>query len=208
MEDLFNILLILFIVGLTLFGLGWLFLKISHWESPQRVAGKRGESHARFVIQSIMREDDILISNVSLEEEGKPAEFDNIIVNDKGVFIIEVKNYVGHLDGEEDNFEWVKYKISATGNTYQKLVKNPISQVKRQIYILSKFLKNNNVNVWINGYVYLVHKNCPIESSYVLASDKDIDEAIHGKKEKVFSDREKKKVVELLEGLSTGNNRG
>lgn len=203
---IFVLLGIFLLFALFTFGIVWTFTKVFHWESPQRTAGRRGEDYARRVIQGILRNDDVLINNVSLEVEGKPTEFDNIIVNECGVFIIEVKNYVGQLYGTEDDYEWSKFKTTDGGNTYQKQVKNPIKQVKRQIYILSRFLKNNNVNVWITGYVYFVHENSPIDSSYVLVSPTDIDKAIHGKKAKGFGESEKRKIVELVEGLKNIEN--
>lgn len=197
---IFVLLGIFLLFALFTFGIVWTFAKVFHWESPQRTAGRWGEDYARAVIHGVMREGDVLISNVSLTAEGKPTEIDNIIVNDSGVFIIEVKNYVGQLYGTEDDYEWIKYKTTDSGNTYPKQVKNPIKQVKRQIYILSRLLKNNNVNVWITGYVYFVHENSPIDSSYVLVSPNDIDKAIHGKKAKGFGESEKRKVVELMGG--------
>ncbi|MBR5677111.1 MAG: NERD domain-containing protein [Paludibacteraceae bacterium] len=208
MEVLFLVFGIIFVL-LLVWGFFWVTLNVFQWnfESPQRTAGRRGEDYARSVIRSIMKEGDVLISNVSLAVEGKPTEFDNIVVNDSGVFIIEVKNYVGQLYGTEDDYEWIKYKTTGGGNTYEKQVKNPIKQVKRQIYILSRFFKNNNVNVWISGYVYFVHANSPIASSYVVASPADIDKAIHGKKAKGFGEREKRMVVELVEGLKKEENK-
>lgn len=58
-----------------------------------------------------------------------------MVINRYGVFIIEVKNYKGELVGNGDDYEWKKYKTTGAGNTYEKTVKNPIRQVKRQIHM-------------------------------------------------------------------------
>ena len=159
----------------------WLIAEhgLPYIESPEKQAGRRGEQFAYNIISEILWEDDILLNNVIVVADGKQAEFDNIIINSKGVFIIEVKNYSGEFFGDENDQEWIKSKMTPGGQFYQKIVRNPIGQVKRQIYVLSRYLKNHGINVWINGYVFFVQHNSPIESSYVLETQRDIDNAIH-----------------------------
>ena len=173
-------------------------LDFSHIETPEKRAGRRGERYASAIIREILLEDDVLFTNVSVVADGKQAEFDNIIVNKNGVFIVEVKNYSGKLYGQEDDFEWIQNKITPGGHFYQKKVKNPIKQVKRQVYVLSRYFKNNGINVWIDGYVFLVHMNSPVESSYILKTQQDIDRVIHWYKADGLSDSKKKKIIEHL----------
>lgn len=45
---------------------------------------------------------DVYLRNVKVEYDGRPAEIDNVIINQNGIFIIEVKNYSGILYGDED----------------------------------------------------------------------------------------------------------
>ena len=153
-------------------------------EHPQRRAGRRGEQYAIMLIQSVLREEDALFTNVSISYEGRSAELDNVIVNKYGVFVIEVKNYSGRLSGEEDDFEWTKVHISDAGNPYVKTVKNPIKQVKREVYILAKYLDYYGVSVWVDGYAMILGAESPVGSEYILSSVADIDHAIHtpGKK--------------------------
>lgn len=150
-----------------------------HLESPERRAGRIGERFAINVIQEILNENDVLLTNVEISADGKNTELDNVIINPNGVFIIEVKNYYGELFGTEDDYEWIKNKITSTGNIYQQAVKNPIKQVKRQVYIMSRLLKEQGIDVWIEGYVFFVEMNSPVESPYVLVTQRDIDEVIH-----------------------------
>ena len=149
----------------------WIF------ESPERRAGHRGEIIATDIIKRVLREGDYLLTNVSISYDGRPAELDNVVVNKYGVFIIEVKNYKGRLYGEENDYTWKKYKDDGYGNTFEKEVKNPIRQVKRQVYILAKYLES--YNVWVEGYVLLIQGNSPVQSKYVFESIEDIDRAIH-----------------------------
>lgn len=149
------------------------------FESGHRRAGRYGEKVATDLIRSVLHEDDRLFTNVNIEYNGKPTELDNVIVNSYGVFIIEVKNYKGRLYGNIDDYEWEKYKDDGYGNTFEKKVKNPIKQVKRQVYILAKYLEYYGPRVWVEGYALLINGNSPVESRYMLSSLYDIDRAIH-----------------------------
>lgn len=167
-------------------------------EPGYRRAGRRGEEYVSDLIRDILNEDDILLNNVSISADDKEAELDNVIINKNGIFVIEVKNYSGILVGDEDDYEWVKKKISSGGELYIKDVKNPIKQVKRQVYVLSQYLKDNKINVWIDGYVFLVERNSPVSSEYVLESEGDIEEVIHRPGKKPLSEKTVIKITNLL----------
>ena len=176
--------------------------KKGFWEwtfTPEyKRVGIWGEEAAVRIIQSVLRDCDRLFTNVSIEYDGKSAELDNVVVNKYGVFIIEVKNYSGFIVGGEDDFEWKKYKTTDAGNTYVKTVKNPIRQVKRQIYILARYLEYYGSRVWVHGYAILLHGNSPVRSEYVLTSKADIDHAIHTVDRRMLDTKTVDRIVELL----------
>lgn len=148
--------------------------------SPQKAAGRRGEAIASGMIKSILDNGDVIITGLHLIHDGQKTEFDNIIINKNGLFIIEVKNYSGRLEGSEGAREWTKYHVSDGGNTYEKIIKNPIKQVKRQIYILKSYLSALGITTWINGYVFLLNGNdCSASSEYLLYDIDDIERKIH-----------------------------
>lgn len=151
----------------------WIF------ETPEKRAGRHGEYAATNAIKSVLREDDYLFTNISLSYDDQPTELDNVVVNKYGVFIIETKTYKGRLYGTEDDYKWVKYKDDGYGNTFKEEVKNPIKQVKRQVYILAKHLEYYGERTWVEGYAILVKGVSPVESDYILKSTDDIDKAIH-----------------------------
>lgn len=176
--------------------------KSGFWEwifTPEyKRVGIRGEEAAVRAIQSVLREDDRLFTNVNIEYDGKPAELDNVIVNKYGVFIIEVKNYTGHIVGSEDDYEWQKYKTTDAGNTYEKTVKNPIKQVKRQVYILARYLEYYGPRVWVRGYAILLHGNSPVQSEYMLTSVTDIDRVIHTPDRRMLDVKTVESITKLL----------
>lgn len=167
-------------------------------ESGARRAGRLGEEYVTELIEEVLNEDDVLLTNIEISIDDREAEFDNIIINSRGIFIIEAKNYSGELYGDEDDYEWEKVKVTDAGNAYEKTVKNPIKQVKRQIYLLASFLKQYGISVWVEGYVYLTEQNSPIDSDYILESQDDIDYVIHEKTNIKLSAKQIDEIVRLL----------
>ena len=174
-------------------------VKSAENDAEIRRAGRRGEIAAANIIKSVLREDDLLFTNVKISFEDKPAELDNLIINSFGVFIIEVKDYNGRLYGGENDYEWIKYKDDGYGNTFEKKVKNPIKQVKRQVYVLSKYLNYRGERVWIDGYAFLVHGNSPVNSKYMLSGIDDIDRAIHTPGKKRLTKQQVNSIAKLIQ---------
>lgn len=168
------------------------------YEPPEKKAGRHGERIATEVIKEVLNERDVLLTNVEILCNGRRAELDNVVINDRGVFIIEVKNFIGELFGEEDDAEWMKFKTSYSGEVFQKNVRNPIKQVKRQIYLLSQKLENHGVKLWIGGYVFLVEGNSPVKSDFILETRKDIERAIHQPTRNKMEGRTREKIIALL----------
>lgn len=50
-----------------------------------------------------------VINNLILEvEEGKTSQIDHIVINKRGIFVIETKNYSGMIYGTENQLEWTQ----------------------------------------------------------------------------------------------------
>lgn len=174
----------------------WLVVTLS--KSNQKRAGIRGEKFATKLIRETLNDDDILLCNVRISYDGKKTELDNVILNKRGIFIIEVKNYVGTITGGLNDYEWNKTKVTASGNSYTSSVKNPINQVRRQVYILANYLKDNGINVWIEGYAFLVEGNSPVRSAYILNDQQDIDAAIHLRTNNKLKTLTREEIIRLL----------
>ena len=166
-------------------------------EQERRLAGKRGEERVTAEIERVMRKDDYLFTNVEISFNNRETECDNIIINNFGVFIIEVKNYSGSLSGNENDDEWVERKYNDYGEILEKKVKNPIKQVRRQIDILSKLLKNNGLRAWIYGYAILIDNNSPVNSKYIISLD-DIGRVIHTPGKNKLTNEQVEKISEVM----------
>ena len=168
-------------------------------EDPIALAGRRGEEVATDIISTVLDEKDILLTNVSLSYEGHRTEIDNVIINERGIYLIEVKNYVGHLEGSEKDKEWKKYKITPSGEVYSKPVKNPIRQVDRQVEIVTGILAQKHIDAWVKGYVILLHNNSPVEMDTVLKNAQEIDFAIHRQSDKWLFSADMETAIKLLD---------
>lgn len=190
----------LFVI-VALIVLSFLAIRLFRKKREQREiksAGNRGEAYFNNMLKSILHKDDVLIKNACLNVNGKEAEIDSLIINNNGIFIVEVKNYNGRLYGDIDDFEWTKEKISPGGNVFYKQVKNPIKQIKRQTYILSQFLKENNIRIWISGYAYFINGNSPVDDDCVINDIDELDRIIHTPGNKLYDDRLINKAIETL----------
>lgn len=201
--EVIGLTLAIIIISLLLIALG---IILSHlfsqtnfkWESGKTRAGRQGEEIADSLIRSVMNEHDILLSNLKISYDGKKAEIDKLIINSHGIFIIEVKNYNGILKGSPDDYNWLQTKVSPGGNIFTKEVQNPIRQVKRQTYILSKCLKEQGIYHWIDGYLLFINNNSPITDKMILCDTKDIYKAIHYNTGDIMSKKTVRKIVLIL----------
>ncbi|MBP2627452.1 MAG: hypothetical protein H6Q68_2163 [Firmicutes bacterium] len=94
-----------------------------------------------------------VFTNVTISYQNYSQETDLIIVGTKGVYIVEVKNHNGKIIGDAEASQWMQHKIGRGGGRYSKKISNPVKQVKGQVYKLSKFLKEQGINVWVEGVI-------------------------------------------------------
>lgn len=169
------------------------------FESPQKRAGRRGEKIAANIIKGVLRPDDYLFTNVEFQYDGRPAELDAVVVNKFGVFIFEVKSYSGTLVGGEDDFEWQKHKMTDAGYVYTKTVKNPIKQVKRQVYLLANYLDYYGKRVWVDGYAIVLQGKCSVHSNLIISSVAELDRVIHTHGRNRLTQKDVNQIVNIME---------
>lgn len=175
-----------------------LLLSLSNGEDQKRIAGKEGELQAKKILNHYLNENDLLLNNVNISIHGRNTELDYVVINNNGVFIFEVKNYSGKLVGNEDDQYWNKYKISSGNKEYIKEIRNPIKQLKREIYLLKEYLKYYGVDLWIEGYVLFVNMNSPVESEYTVNDKNEIDDILHLRRNQVLTKNQIEKIISIL----------
>ena len=175
-----------------------LLLSLSNGEDQKRIAGKEGELQAKKLLNHYLNENDLLLNNVNISIHGRNTELDYVVINNNGVFIFEVKNFSGKLVGNEDDQYWNKYKISRGNKEYIKEIRNPIKQLKREIYLLKEYLKYYGVDLWIEGYVLFVNMNSPVESEYTVNDKSEIDDILHLRRNQVLTKSQIEKIMSIL----------
>lgn len=188
------IVIIFFVIILFIF----LLLSLSSDEDQKRIAGKEGELQAKKILNHYLNENDLLLNNVNISIHGRNTELDYVVINNNGIFIFEVKNFSGKLVGNEDDQYWNKYKISSGNKEYIKEIRNPIKQLKREIYLLKEYLKYYGVDLWIEGYVLFVNMNSPVESEYTVNDKSEIDDILHLRRNQVLTKNQIEKIISIL----------
>lgn len=188
------IVIIFFVIILFIF----LLLSLSSDEDQKRIAGEEGELQAKKILNHYLNENDLLLNNVNISIHGRNTELDYVVINNNGIFIFEVKNFSGKLVGNEDDQYWNKYKISRGNKEYIKEIRNPIKQLKREIYLLKEYLKYYGVDLWIEGYVLFVNMNSPVESEYTVNDKSEIDDILHLRRNQVLTKNQIEKIISIL----------
>lgn len=169
-------------------------------------AGEKGEYRAASAIKSILFKDDWHICNFEFSVDGREAECDILVVNTNGIFIFEVKSFSGSLFGCETDDTWEKVKESDGGNLYSKEIKNPIKQVRRQIWLLKELLGSYGIyNFRIDGYVLLVNANPHDESEYILTDLSEVERIIHKPGEHPLNKSKRDAVISAINSVISEN---
>ena len=113
-------------------------------------AGSKGEKAALSKLEANLPNGYHIFTNIQVHER---MESDMVVVGPTGVFILEVKNYNGEIEGSETDKTWTLHKTGRRGGEYSKDLQNPLGQLRRNIYILSQYFKIKKCPVWVDGYV-------------------------------------------------------
>lgn len=89
-----------------------------HLASP-RVKGFIGEKE----VKETLKEEKFLINNIVIKE-GVNTQIDHIVINERGIFVIETKNYRGLIKAKIHGKFWVQYINKKQYPFYNPLVQN------------------------------------------------------------------------------------
>lgn len=81
-----------------------------------------------------------ILNNVYIPNKNGTSEIDIILLHEKGIFVIESKNYSGWIFGNEQQYKWTQ----CFKNGRKEYFYNPIQQNKNHIIALSNYLKLNS----------------------------------------------------------------
>lgn len=128
-------------------------------------AGAQGEDSTLKILSSLPDSYTVLnqVNVPNKESRTGNTELDFIVVGPNGIFVIEVKNNNSKIMGTENDREWLVHKVGRKGTAYTTSMRNPIKQLKRQIWALGNFTKERGHKAWIEGIVFLSNPNSSLE---------------------------------------------
>ena len=121
--------------------------------------GKRGENKVKWVIGETIENEQYVINDFILSNNGSTSQIDHVVINPRGVFVIETKNYSGDIYGSENQREWTQ--VLAYGKVKNK-VYNPIKQNATHVYNVKKIIGNLPVHsliVFVQNNTYHIDAN-------------------------------------------------
>lgn len=143
---------IIIVAGIILINI--IFILVFKTISNKR-KGQIGEQKVRNILIKFAVRSDYLIDNLIINRNDSSTQIDHILITDKGIFVVETKNFSGKIFGSLNNKNWTQ--VLAYGNTKNQFL-NPIFQNKIHLLALKKIL-GDDVN-YINLVVF-VQNNAP-----------------------------------------------
>ena len=108
MQALLSILILVAIVGFTIYG--W-------WYNTPKNKGKRGEEWV-FNILLQLPDEYHLMNDVIMQTNNGTTQIDHVVISKYGVFVIETKNYRGNIYGDDNRQNWKQNIVTKV--TYAK----------------------------------------------------------------------------------------
>lgn len=146
--------------------------------------GKVGEWEVRDVIGGTIIGKQYVLNNYTIEENGKSSQVDHIVINPRGIFVIETKNYSGDIYGDDNRREWTQ--VLQYGKVKNKLY-NPVKQNathvykikqivgKVPVYSLVVFVQNNTQNIQSSTVIPLRHLRTYLHSGQDVLSPEQME---------------------------------
>ena len=106
--------------------------------SPE-TKGKIGELKVKLTLGRGKAGKKRIVNNIIVEEDGKTSQIDHVVINNRGIFCIETKNYAGRIYGSEDQQHWTQ--VLAYGKTKNRFY-NPLKQNWTHAMRLSRMLED------------------------------------------------------------------
>ncbi|MBR4999233.1 MAG: NERD domain-containing protein [Clostridia bacterium] len=110
---------------------------ISLYLSSSSFKGKYGEKRVRRKLGKTILGKKYVFNDVYFKDNTKSIQIDHILVSEKGIIVLETKNYSGRVYGNETQQEWTQ--VLAYGKRKNKFY-NPVKQNASHCYYLNKII--------------------------------------------------------------------
>ena len=135
----------------------------SYREADSKIlaSGIEGERIAANIL-SRLSDEYVVYQDVVISYGGGSSEIDNIVVGPSGVFAVETKNHNGNIVGNYEEHTWEQEKIGRGGSLYSEELHSPVKQIGTHIYRLANYLRDNGVQIYVEGAVLFTNAECSV----------------------------------------------
>ncbi|HMO05443.1 MAG TPA: nuclease-related domain-containing protein [Kiritimatiellia bacterium] len=136
-------LLILAAVGALFVLAHALKLRDNDREAKRVQAGLKGEAEVTRLLDAKLDTTHYLLNDCTIKVGRTSAQIDHLVVAPNGIFLLETKNWRGHIEGDAAAAQWSQ--VRAPGEVPAP-VHNPVIQVRRQIDTLNALLRRHAID--------------------------------------------------------------
>lgn len=134
--------------------------------------GRIGEGMVILALGGTQEGKQYILNDYTIENNGTTSQIDHILINSRGVFVIETKNYSGQIYGEDNWHEWTQ--VLQYGKVKNKFY-NPVKQNTTHVYRLRSIIKN----IPIHPVVVFVQNNTENIKSQVVVPLRDLSRYVN-----------------------------
>lgn len=152
--------------------------------------GDEGERYIRSVLGETVMGERYIAHDFIFEKDYLLTQIDHIVVNTYGIFVIETKNMVGYIYGDDDKDKWTQVCDDGTVRVFE----SPVKQNEKHVNIIKSVLGDTP----IYSIVVFAQDNIEdIRSDYVVASYQLKRALCQGKP--TLNDRQMRTIYESLQ---------
>lgn len=133
------------------------------------LSGFKGEKSLMKTVKKLGNEYTVF-ANVPVRYKKNRSEIDLLVLCERYIIIIEVKNHSGYIYGNHKDEKWTQRKIYRGGKTTETDMTNPIRQMRRQRDIIKSILRANDLDQWVDAVLYF---SAPTVHLYLDLNDSD-----------------------------------
>lgn len=133
------------------------------------LSGFKGEKSLMKTVKKLGNEYTVF-ANVPVRYKKNRSEIDLLVLCERYIIIIEVKNHSGYIYGNHKDEKWTQRKIYRGGKTTETDMTNPIRQMRRQRDIIKSILRANDLDQWVDTVLYF---SAPTVHLYLDLNDSD-----------------------------------
>lgn len=121
---------------------------------------------------------DVVITNGS-----RKSQMDHVVVGPNGVFVVETKNHMGVIKGDDNDQAVLQKRKTASGTQYASRFYSPMRQVSTHTRVITRLLEQNGFDIAVQGIVYFSHPKAKVR---VYSEDIPIYSAKRGGRRKML----------------------